>query len=137
MRILRAVRFPPPIDGVLRALSDVGFFERSCLIGSWVMLPYKELYGVRDPLRTLDVDFAIQIDHPQKQMRADLEQLIGDLGFVGFKATGGVKKFSAKSITAHGRPGPLERFGRVCSTKSCPSLMPLFIEGRTLTPADA
>jgi hypothetical protein len=72
------------------------------------MLPYQQLYGVRYPLRTLDVDFAIHIAHPQKQMRADLERLIVDPGFVGLMATGGVQKFSAKGyeveFIAH-RPG--------------------------------
>jgi hypothetical protein len=108
VKILRHARFPPPVDGLLRVLSEVGFFERSSLIGSWVMLPYQELYGVRYPLRTLDVDFAIHLAHPQKEMRADLEQLIIALGFVSFMAAEGVQKYSAKGyeveFIAH-RPG--------------------------------
>jgi len=92
---LRTVHFPPPIDGLLRSLGEVGFFDRSLLISSWVMLPYQELYGVRYLLRTLDVDFAVHLAHPQKQMRADLERLIIDLGFVDFMAAEGVQKFTA------------------------------------------
>lgn len=49
---LRAVRFPPQIGELLRALSEVGFFDRSLLIGSWVMPLYRELYGVHYLLRT-------------------------------------------------------------------------------------
>ncbi len=96
MKVLRTVHFPPPIGGLLRTLSKVGFFDRSLLIGSWVMPLYQELYGVRYVLRTFDVDFAVHLVHPQKKMRADLERLINDLGFVGFMAAEGVQKFTAK-----------------------------------------
>jgi len=74
MNILQTVRFPLPIGGLLNALSEVGFFDRSALIGSWVMPIYQKLYGVRYLLRTLDVDFAVHLAHPQKQMRANLER---------------------------------------------------------------
>ncbi len=96
MRVLRNVRFPPPIGGLLRILSEVGFFEHSLLIGSWVMLLYQELYGARYLLRTLDVDFAVHVAHPKKKMRADLERLITDLGFVSFMTHEGVQKFTAR-----------------------------------------
>jgi hypothetical protein len=46
-------------------------------------------------LRTLDVDFAVHLAHPHKQMRADLERLITDLGFVDYIAAEGVQKFTA------------------------------------------
>jgi hypothetical protein len=96
VKVTRAVRFPPPIGDLLRTLSKVGFFDRSLLIGSWVMPLYQELYGVRYVLRTFDVDFAVHPVHPQKKMRADLERLIRDLGFVGFMAAEGVQKFTAR-----------------------------------------
>jgi len=73
MNVLRKVRVPLPIGGLLRALSEVGFFDRSSLIGSWVMPIYQELYGVGYLLRTLDVDFAVHLAHPQKQMRLTLK----------------------------------------------------------------
>lgn len=108
MKVLRTVRFPPQIGGLLRALSEVGFFDRSLLIGSWGMPPYRELYGANYLLRTLDIDFAVHLAHPQKQMRADLERVITDLGFVGFMTAGGIQKFTAAGyeaeFTAH-RPG--------------------------------
>ncbi len=37
--------FPDYIKNLLHAMSGVGFFERSVVIGSWVMLIYQELYG--------------------------------------------------------------------------------------------
>ena len=95
MKVLRTVRFPLSIGSLLRSLSEVGFFDRSVLIGSWVMPLYQELYGARYLLRTLDVDFAVHLAHPQKQMRADLVQFITDLGFVDFIAAEGVQKFTA------------------------------------------
>jgi hypothetical protein len=105
------VRFPPPISGLLRTLSEVGFFDCSSLIGSWVMPLYQELYRIRYSLRTLDVDFAVHLAHPQKQMRADLERLITNLGFVDFVAAEGVQKFTAGGyeveFIAH-RPGGRE-----------------------------
>jgi len=45
VNVLRTIQFPPPIGDLLRSLSEVGFFDRSLLIGSWVMLLYQELYG--------------------------------------------------------------------------------------------
>jgi hypothetical protein len=95
MKVLHTVNFPSPIRDLLRSLSEVGFFDRSLLIGSWVMLLYQELYGATYTLRTLDIDFAVRLAHPNKQMRADLEQLITDLGFVDYIAAEGVQKFTA------------------------------------------
>lgn len=111
MKVLRTVHFPPPIGDLLRSLSEVGFFDRSLLIGSWVMPLYQELYGAPYALRTLDVDFAVHLAHPHKQMRADLERLITDLGFVDYIAAEGVQKFTAAGyeveFIAH-RPGGRE-----------------------------
>lgn len=111
MKKVNTVQFPPPISGLLRALSEVGFFDRSLLIGSWVMPIYQELYGAPYVLRTLDVDFAVHLAHPPKQIRADLERLITDLGFVDFFAAEGVQKFTAEGyeveFIAH-RPGGKE-----------------------------
>lgn len=95
MNVLHNVQFPPPINTLLRSLSEVCFFDRSLLIGSWVMPIYQELYGAPYVLRTLDVDFAVHLAHPCKQMRADLERLITGLGFVDYVAAEGVQKFTA------------------------------------------
>ncbi len=95
MKGLRTIHFPPLIGGLLHTLSEVGFFDRCLLIGSWVMLLYQELYGIRYPLHTLDIDFAVHLAPAKKQMRADLERLIIDLGFVDFMTADGVQKFTA------------------------------------------
>jgi len=95
MRILRESPFPLEIRALLKTLCDVGFFERSLLIGSWVMPIYKELYGVAYTLRTLDVDFAVHVAHPRMRLRADLEQLITGIGFSSFLDAEGIQKFSA------------------------------------------
>lgn len=108
MNTLRSVYFPPPIGDLLRSLSTVGFFDRSLLIGSWVMPIYQELYGAPYVLRTLDIDFAVHLTHPQVKMRADVEHLLTSLGFIDFIAAEGVQKFTAAGyeveFIAH-RPG--------------------------------
>ena len=86
--------FPASIHGLLRTVSRTGFFDRSMMIGSWVMLIYQELYGVRYALRTLNVDFAVHVAHTQSQLRADLKQLITGLGFTDYLAAEGVQKFT-------------------------------------------
>lgn len=95
MNILHKVQFPSPVGRLIRSLSEIGFFDSSLLIGSWVMPIYQELYGAPYVLRTFDVDFAVHIAHPQTKMRADLERIITNLGFVDYIAAGGVRKFTA------------------------------------------
>ena len=73
-------------------MSDVGFFDRSVVIGSWVMLIYQELYGAKYVLRTLDVDFAVNIAHTKSRLRADLKELITDIGFTDYFDAEGVQK---------------------------------------------
>ena len=94
-RTLNESLFPSEIRTLLRTLSEAGFFERSLLVGSWVMPIYRELYGVSYTLRTLDVDFAVHVAHPRARLRADLERLITDAGFASFLGAEGIQKFSA------------------------------------------
>jgi hypothetical protein len=64
----------PPVSVQKRFEHRNRCFEQRC--------PGKqELYGIRYALRTLDVDFAVHVAHRQNQLRADLKQLITDLGF--------------------------------------------------------
>lgn len=95
MPILHKSPFPPHIHNLIREMSRVGFFERSLLIGSWVMPIYQELYQAYYALKTLDVDFAVCIAHMRRQMRADLEKLITGLGFTDYIAAEGIQKFTA------------------------------------------
>jgi len=86
--------FPDRIKDLLHAISRAGFFDRSVVIGSWVMLIYQGLFGARYALRTLDVDFAVHIAHTKSKLRADLKQLITGLGFTDYLAAEGVQKFT-------------------------------------------
>lgn len=87
--------FPSPIIDLLHSLSTAGFFERSLLIGSWVMPIYEALYETSYVLRTQDIDFAVHLVHPKKKLRVDLERVLTDLGFTDFFAAEGVQKFTA------------------------------------------
>jgi hypothetical protein len=111
LKTLRNNPFPTHIYNLVREMSCLGFFERSLLVGSWVMPIYQELYQVHYTLRTLDVDFAVHIAHPRRRMRADLEKLITGLGFTDYMAADGVQKFTAEGyeveFIAH-RPGARE-----------------------------
>ncbi len=82
--------FPASIHEFLRTIRCTWFFDRSVMIGSWVMLTYQEQYGARYSLRTFDVDFAVHIAHTQSQLRADLKQFITGLGFTDYLAAKGV-----------------------------------------------
>ena len=118
MRAVPEALFPQPIGRLVRALGAAGFFERSVLIGSWVMPVYGELYGVRYVLRTLDLDFAVQVAHPRARMRADVDGLISGLGFAGFLAAGGWKKFTAEGFEVEffvHRPGGRDEEPRMLS----------------------
>lgn len=95
MPILHNSPFPPHIHNLIREMSLVGFFERSLLIGSWVMPIYQDLYNAHYALKTLDVDFAVHIAHIRRQMRTDLEKLIIGLGFTDYIAAEGIQKFTA------------------------------------------
>ena len=86
--------FPDHIKNLFHVMSKVGFFERSVVIGSWVMLIYQELYGARYVLRTLDIDFAVHIAHAKSKLRADLKELITGLGFTDYFDAEGVQKFA-------------------------------------------
>jgi len=95
LKLLEKISLPDEIMALLRTLSSVGFFERSALVGSWVMPIYHELYQVHYVLKTSDIDFAVHVAHACKELRADLEQIITGLGFIDYVSSGGVQKFSS------------------------------------------
>jgi len=86
--------FPDQIKNLLCAISKVGFFERSIVVGSWVMLIYQEIYSARYVLRTQDVDFGVHIAQPASKLKADLQKIITGLGFTDYFDSEGVKKFT-------------------------------------------
>lgn len=91
--------FPLPISGLLKALSSVGFFEESLLIGSWVMPLYREFYGISYVLRTMDIDFAVQLVKGNSAGRTDLQRLFVSQGFTPFFTQSGIQKFSREGFT--------------------------------------
>lgn len=99
--------FPQAVSDLLQALSNVGFFDESMLIGSWVMPLYKEFYNISYVLRTMDIDFTVQVLNKRKP-RADLSEIIVSQGFTTFFTQSGIQKFSREGFTiefiAH-RPG--------------------------------
>ena len=66
---------PSSIHELLRTISRAGFFDRSVMIGSWVMLIYQKLYGARYALRTMDIDFAVHIAHTRRHITVSCEAI--------------------------------------------------------------
>jgi hypothetical protein len=58
------------------------------------MLIYQELHDTLYVLRTLDVDFAVHIAHTKSKLRADLRQIITNLGFADYLTAEGLQKFT-------------------------------------------
>jgi hypothetical protein len=90
--------FPAPVASLLKELSTAGFFKESVLIGSWTMLLYHEFFNVSYVLRTMDIDFAIQLLRGKKSLKIDLYELIASHGFTPFLTQSGVEKFSREGF---------------------------------------
>jgi len=101
--------FPQPVSDLLGILSSVGFFDESMLIGSWVMPLYHEFFDISYVLRTMDIDFAVQLLQKGKLRKADLQDIIVSQGFTPFFTQSGIQKFSREGFTiefiAHRRGG--------------------------------
>ena len=101
--------FPGEIEELLRQLDGIGFFDDAMLVGSWVMPLYRELFGMPYALRTLDIDFAVKIVRGATSLRADVESVLMELGYLPSIAQSGIQRFSRDSFTvefiAHRRGG--------------------------------
>ena len=75
-------------------MNRAGFFDQSLLIGSWVMPIYAKAYGMSYVLRTLDLDFAVQLTARTRKEQADLAQVFSELGLVDFLTGQGLQKFT-------------------------------------------
>jgi hypothetical protein len=93
------VLFPDPVSDLLHTLSSVGFFRESMLIGSWVMTLYSEFFGISYVLRTMDIDFAVQLLHKAKSPKRNLQDIIVSKGFTAFFTQSGLQKFSREGFT--------------------------------------
>ena len=97
--ISRKKVFPAEVLELLQAFHDVGFFEESMLIGSWVMPLYHEAFGIPYALRTLDIDFAVRFAAAARSKKFDLEIVITTLGYVPVTMQSGVRKYSRENFT--------------------------------------
>ena len=70
-----------PLREIIHALAKTGLWEESVeLIGSWVFLLYQQYFGIEKfPLRTDDLDFAIQIPYRGKEI--NLSEILKKMGF--------------------------------------------------------
>ncbi len=80
MRFSDSSIFPKNVQEILKALYSIGFFESSILIGSWVILLYKEPFGIDYSLRTLDIDFGVVSTVSPKARPID--PVFTELGFI-------------------------------------------------------
>ncbi|MBI5585623.1 MAG: hypothetical protein HY892_17575 [Deltaproteobacteria bacterium] len=73
---------PENVADILRTLSRADFFSQGLLVGSWVMLLYKEIFKIHYTLRTFDLDFALETITPVSGNVVDLEKIFIDLGYI-------------------------------------------------------
>jgi len=87
--------FPDHIGRIITALCDVGFFERSVLIGSWAMFCYGVTLGVKWQLHTGDIDLAVEVISSGTKARVDLEKVLQEAGATPFfSSSDGLIRFS-------------------------------------------
>lgn len=91
--------FPIEVRELLQALYSVGFFEESVLVGSWVMPLYQEAFGISYTLRTLDIDFAVNLVYSDRDKKADIEKIITDLGYIPVFMKSGIRKYTRENFT--------------------------------------
>ena len=91
--------FPSEVRELLQAFFSVGFFDESILIGSWVMPLYKEAFGISYVLRTMDIDFAVQLALSDGTEKVDLEKVITDLGYIPVVMRSGIRRFTRENFT--------------------------------------
>ncbi len=71
---------PAEILELLSILTQADFFEDGLLIGSWAMLFYQEVLGIKYVLRTGDIDFALIPEVLKKAKAVDLEAIFKKSG---------------------------------------------------------
>jgi hypothetical protein len=91
--------FPKNVADILRSLSLADFFSQGLLVGSWVMLLYKEIFKIRYTLRTFDIDFALVTITPVSGNFVDLEKIFTDLDYlVVTDYQTGLRKFTREGL---------------------------------------
>jgi hypothetical protein len=91
--------FPKNVSDILRSLSLAHFFSQGLLVGSWVMLLYKEIFKIHYALRTFDIDFALETINPVSGNFVDIERTLTDLGYVVvIDYQTGLRKFTKEGL---------------------------------------
>jgi hypothetical protein len=91
--------FPEPIQELMKVFHCARFFDEGMIVGSWVMPIYQELFGIRYVLRTMDIDFALQIITRNPGEPVNLEDILKGLGYVPILTASGWQKFSRAGFT--------------------------------------
>jgi len=95
IRLLKRDIFPEDIRELLRSLYESGLFSYGLLVGSWVFPLYKEAFNVHYPLKTFDIDFAVDVASLRPPKSVDLEKIFIDLGYIAIMDyTTGLRKYS-------------------------------------------
>ena len=86
--------FPDYLERIIADLCNVGFFERSVLVGSWAMFCYAGTLGAQWNLRTGDVDLAVQVIASGKKSKIDLKKILENAGATPvFSSLDGLMRF--------------------------------------------
>ena len=72
--IQHAEIFPLEIHELLRSLYESGFFSHGLLTGSWIFPLYEKAFKIRYPLKTFDIDFAVNSASLSSLKSVDLEK---------------------------------------------------------------
>jgi hypothetical protein len=93
--IQHAEVFPLEIHELLRSLYESGFFSHGLLTGSWIFPLYEYAFNIRYPLKTFDIDFAVNLASLNSLKSVDLEKILNALGYVTvFDYRTGLRKYS-------------------------------------------
>ena len=97
--IQNAEIFPLEIHKLLRTLYESGFFSHGLLTGSWIFPLYEYAFKIRYPLKTFDIDFAVNLASLGSLKSVDLEKALNALGYVTvFDYRTGLRKYSKEGF---------------------------------------
>jgi len=91
--------FPLEIRELLRTLYESDFFSHGLLTGSWIFPLYEYAFKIRYPLKTFDIDFAVNLASLVLLKSVDLAKALNALGYVTvFDYRSGLRKYSKEGF---------------------------------------
>jgi len=91
--------FPLEIHELLHTLYESSFFSHGLLTGSWIFPLYENVFKIRYPLKTFDIDFAVNLASLGSLKSVDLEKALNALGYVTvFDYRTGLRKYSKEGF---------------------------------------